>query len=160
MMLKRQWEDKKEPLFFVFFRESVYFMPIEHYNSKQIVTMRDSFFHLKEWYMTTERPEDFELVRDYVVEQTRKVSLEQIGVDLTKQDTGDFQQGFTIVKRRVGQDVRLCFVWWDFSECEKHVDYRVLQNDIAKHFWPDIQFLSSASASLFTGGTRKNWRLR
>ena len=34
-----------------------------------------------------------EAVRDYVVEQTRKVSLEQIGVDLTKQDTGDFQQG-------------------------------------------------------------------
>jgi len=39
------------------------------------------------------------------------------------------------------------------------VDYRVLQNDIVKHFWPDIKFLSSASASLFTGGTRKNWRL-
>jgi len=145
--------------------------------------MRDTFFHLKEWYMTTERPEDFELVRDYVVEQTRKVSLEQIGVDLTKQDTGDFQQGFTIEKRIVGagrprvsesramlasslpngsrldRRSRLCFVWWDFSECEKHVDYRVLQNDIAKHFWPDIQFISSASASLFTGATRKNWRI-
>lgn len=123
--------------------------------------MRDSFFHLKEWYMTTERPEDFELVRDYVVEQTRKVSLEQIGVDLTMQDTGDFQQGFTIEERLVRLDrrSRLCFVWWDFSECEKHVDYRVLQNDIVKHFWPYIQFISSASASLFTGGTRKNWRL-
>ena len=117
--------------------------------------MRYSFFHLKEWYMTTERPEDFEQVRDYVVEQTRKASMEQIGVDLN-----DFQQGFTIEKRRVGQDVRLCFVWWDFSECEKHADYRVLQNDIVKHFWPEIQFISSASASLFTGGTRKNWRLR
>ena len=114
--------------------------------------MRDSFFHLKEWYMTTARPEDFEQVRDYVVEQTRKASMEQIGVDLTKQDTDDFQQGFTIEKRRVGQDVRLCFVWWDFSECEKHADYRVLQNDIVKHFWPDIQFIISASASLFTGG--------
>ena len=124
------------------------------------MTMRYSFFHLKEWYMTTERPEDFEQVRDYVVEQTRKASMEQIGVDLTKQDTDDFQQGFTIEKRRVGQDVRLCFVWWDFSECEKHADYRVLQNDIVKHFWPEIQFISSASASLFTGGTRKNWRLR
>ena len=124
--------------------------------------MRYSFFHLKEWYMTTERPEDFELVRDYVVEQTRKVSLEQIGVDLTMQDTGNFQQGFTIEERLVGLDrrSRLCFVWWDFSECEKHVDYRVLQNDIVKHFWPYIQFISSASASLFTGGTRKNWRLR
>ena len=123
--------------------------------------MRDSFFHLKEWYMTTERPEDFELVRDYVVEQTRKVSLEQIGVDLTMQDTGDFQQGFTIEERLVGPDrrSRLCFVWWDFSECERHVDYRVLENDIVKHFWPKIQFISSASASLFTGGTRKNWRL-
>ena len=127
---------------------------------QKIVTMRYSFFHLKEWYMTTERPEDFEQVRDYVVEQTRKASMEQIGVDLTKQDTDDFQQGFTIEKRRVGQDVRLCFVWWDFSECEKHADYRVLQNDIVKHFWPEIQFISSASASLFTGGTRKNWRLR
>ena len=124
--------------------------------------MRDSFFHLKEWYMTTERPEDFELVRDYVVEQTRKVSLEQIGVDLTMQDTGDFQQGFTIEERLVGLDrrSRLCFVWWDFSECEKHVDYRVLQNDIVKHFWPKIQFISSASASLFTGGTRQNRRLK
>jgi hypothetical protein len=39
-------------------------------------------------------------------------------------------------------------------------DYRVLQNDIVKHFWPDIQFISSASASLFTGGIRKNWRLK
>ena len=48
--------------------------------------MRDSFFHLKECYMTTERSEDFEKIRDYVVEQ--------IVVDLTKQDTGDFQQGF------------------------------------------------------------------
>ena len=124
--------------------------------------MRDSFFHLKEWYMTTEWPEDFEQVRDYVVEQTRKASMEQIGVDLTKQDTDDFQQGFTIEERLVGLDrrSRLCFVWWDFSECEKHVDYRVLENDIVKHFWPDIQFLSSASASLFTGGTRKNWRLK
>ena len=124
--------------------------------------MRYSFFHLKEWYMTTERPEDFEQVRDYVVEQTRKASMEQIGVDLTKQDTGDFQQGFTIEERLVGPDrrSRLCFVWWDFSECEKHADYRVLQNDIVKHFWPEIQFISSASASLFTGGTRKNWRLR
>ena len=145
--------------------------------------MRDSFFHLKEWYMTTERPEDFEQVRDFVVEQTRKVSLEQIGVDLTLQDTGDFQQGFTIEKRKVGtgrlrvsegramlssslpnwsrldRRSRLCFVWWDFSECKKHVDYRVLQNNIVKHFWPDIQFISSASASLFTGGTRENWRL-
>ena len=65
--------------------------------------MRETFFHLKEWYMTTERPEDFELVRDYVVEQTRKVSLEQLGVDLTQQGTGDFQQGFTIEKRRVEQ---------------------------------------------------------
>ena len=128
---------------------------------QKIVAMRDSFFHLKEWYMTTERPEDFELVRDYVVEQTRKVSLEQIGVDLTMQDTGDFQQGFTIEERLVGLDrrSRLCFVWWDFSECEKHVDYRVLQNDIVKHFWPYIQFISSASATLFTGGTRQNWRL-
>ena len=124
--------------------------------------MRYSFFHLKEWYMTTERPEDFELVRDYVVEQTRKVSVELLGVDLTQQGTGDFQQGFTIEERLVGPDrrSRLCFVWWDFSECEKHVDYRVLENDIVKHFWPDIQFLSSASASLFTGGTRKNWRLK
>jgi hypothetical protein len=111
--------------------------------------------------MTTERPEDFELVRDYVVEQTRKVSVELLGVDLTQQGTGDFQQGFTIEERLVGPDrrSRLCFVWWDFSECEKHVDYRVLQNDIVKHFWPYIQFISSASASLFTGGTRKNWRL-
>jgi hypothetical protein len=25
-------------------------------------------------------------------------------------------------------------------------------NDIVEHFWPDIQFISSASASLFTGG--------
>ena len=123
--------------------------------------MRYSFFHLKEWYMTTERPENFELVRDYVVEQTRKVSVELLGVDLTQQGTGDFQQGFTIEERLVGPDrrSRLCFVWWDFSECEKHVDYRVLQNDIVKHFWPYIQFISSASASLFTGGTRKNWRL-
>ena len=124
--------------------------------------MRYSFFHLKEWYMTTERPEDFELVRDYVVEQTRKVSVELLGVDLTQQGTGDFQQGFTIEERIVGLDrrSRLCFVWWDFSECEKHVDYRVLQNDIVKHFWPKIQFISSASASLFTGGTRQNWRLK
>ena len=121
--------------------------------------MRDSFFHLKEWYMTTERPEDFKLVRDYVVEQTRKVSMEQLGVDLTKQDTGDFQQGFTIEKRLVGLNGRSCFVWWDFSECKKHVDYRVLQNDIVKHFWPDVQFISSTSASLFTGATRKNWRI-
>lgn len=45
--------------------------------------MRASFFHFKEWYMTTERPEDFEQVRDYGVEQTRKVSMEKIGVDLT-----------------------------------------------------------------------------
>ena len=45
--------------------------------------MRGNFFHFKEWYMTTEQPEDFELVRDYVVEQTRKVSMEKIGVDLT-----------------------------------------------------------------------------
>ena len=45
--------------------------------------MRASFFHFKEWYMTTERAEDFELVRDYVVKETRRVSLEQIGVDLT-----------------------------------------------------------------------------
>jgi hypothetical protein len=126
---------------------------------QKILTMRDSFFHLKEWYMTTERPEDFELVCDYVVEQTRKASLEQIDVDLTQQDTGDFQQGFTIEKRIVGQGKRLCFVWWDFSECKKHVDYRVLQNDIVKHFWPDIQFISSASASLFTGVRRENWRL-
>jgi hypothetical protein len=121
--------------------------------------MRDSFFHLKEWYMTTEHPEDFELVRDYVVEQTRMVSMEQLGVDLTQQNTGDFQQGFVIEKRKVEQGERLCFVWWDFSECEKHVDYRVLENDIVKHFWPDIQFISSASASMFTGGTRENWRL-
>ena len=109
--------------------------------------------------MTTERPEDFERVRDYVVEQTRMVSMEQLGVDLTLQNTGDFQQGFTIEKRKVGQEERLCFVWWDFSECEKHVDYRVLENDIVKHFWPNIQFISSASASMFTGGTRENWRL-
>ena len=109
--------------------------------------------------MTTERPEDFERVRDYVVEQTRMVSMEQLGVDLTLQNTGDFQQGFTIEKRKVGQEIRLCFVWWDFSECEKHVDYRVLENDIVKHFWPDIQFISSASASMFTGGTRENSRL-
>ena len=121
--------------------------------------MRDSFFHLKEWYMTTEHPEDFELVRDYVVEQTRMASMEQLGVDLTRQNTGDFQQGFVIEKRKVEQGERLCFVWWDFSECEKHVDYRVLQNYIVKHFWPDIQFISSASASMFTGGTRENWRL-
>ena len=121
--------------------------------------MRDSFFHLKEWYMTTEHPEDFELVRDYVVEQTRMASMEQLGVDLTQQNTGEFQQGFAIEKRMVEQDERLCFVWWDFSECEKHVDYRVLENDIVKHFWPDIQFISSASASMFTGGTRENWRL-
>lgn len=121
--------------------------------------MRDSFFHLKEWYMTTEHPEDFELVRDYVVEQTRMVSMEQLGVDLTQQNTGDFQQGFVIEKRKVEQGERLCFVWWDFSECEKHVDYRVLENDIVKHFWPNIQFISSASASMFTGGTRENWRL-
>ena len=121
--------------------------------------MRDSFFHLKEWYMTTEHPEDFELVRDYVVEQTRMASMEQLGGDLTQQNTGEFQQGFAIEKRMVEQDERLCFVWWDFSECEKHVDYRVLENDIVKHFWPDIQFISSASASMFTGGTRENWRL-
>ena len=121
--------------------------------------MRDPFFHFKEWYMTTERPEDFELVRDYVVEQTRMASMEQLGVDLTQQSTGDFQQGFVIEKRKVEQEERLCFVWWDFSECEKHVDYRVLENDIVKHFWPGIQFISSASASMFTGGTRKNWRL-
>ena len=121
--------------------------------------MRDSFFHLKEWYMTTERPEDFEQVRDYVVEQTRMASMEQLGVDLTQQNTGDFQQGFVIEKRKVEQGERLCFVWWDFSECEKHVDYRVLENDIVKHFWPNIQFISSASASMFTGGTRENWRL-
>lgn len=121
--------------------------------------MRDSFFHLKEWYMTTEHPEDFELVRDYVVEQTRMASMEQLGVDLTQQNTGEFQQGFAIEKRMVEKDERLCFVWWDFSECEKHVDYRVLENDIVKHFWPDIQFISSASASMFTGGTRENWRL-
>ena len=121
--------------------------------------MRDSFFHFKEWYMTTERPEDFERVRDYVVEQTRMASMEQLGVDLTLQNTGDFQQGFTIEIRKVEQKERLCFVWWDFSECEKHVDYRVLENDIVKHFWPDIQFISSASASMFTGGTRENWRL-
>jgi len=121
--------------------------------------MRDSFFHLKEWYMTTEHPEDFELVRDYVVEQTRMVSMEQLGVDLTQQNTGDFQQGFVIEKRKVEQGERLRFVWWDFSECEKHVDYRVLENDIVKHFWPNIQFISSASASMFTGGTRENWRL-
>ena len=121
--------------------------------------MRDSFFHLKEWYMATERPEDFERVRDYVVEQTRMASMEQLGVDLTLQNTGDFQQGFTIEIRKVEQEERLCFVWWDFSECEKHVDYRVLENDIVKHFWPDIQFISSASASMFTGGTRENWRL-
>lgn len=124
--------------------------------------MRETFFHLKEWYMTTERPEDFELVRDYVVQQTRKVSMEQLGVDLTQQGTGDFRQGFTIEERLVGlgRRLRLCFVWWDFSECEKHVDYCVLQNDIVKHFWPKIQFISSASASLFTGGTRQNWRLK
>ena len=121
--------------------------------------MRYSFFHFKEWYMTTERPEDFEQVRDYVVEQTRMASMEQLGVDLTQQNTGDFQQGFVIEKRKVEQGERLCFVWWDFSECEKHVDYRVLENDIVKHFWPDIQFISSASASMFTGGTRENWRL-
>ena len=121
--------------------------------------MRDSFFHLKEWYLTTERPEDFELVRDYVVKLTRMASMDQLGVDLTQQNTGDFQQGFTIEKRKVGQEERLCFVWWDFSECEKHVDYRVLENDIVKHFWPDIQFVGSASGSLFTGGTRENWRL-
>ena len=121
--------------------------------------MRDSFFHFKEWYMTTECPEDFELVRDYVVEQTRMASMEQLGVDLTQQNTGEFQQGFAIEKRMVEKDERLCFVWWDFSECEKHVDYRALENDIVKHFWPDIQFISSASASLFTGGTRQNWRL-
>ena len=121
--------------------------------------MRDSFFHFKEWYMTTERPEDFELIRDYVVEQTRMASMEQLGVDLTQQNTGDFRQGFVIEKRKVEQGERLCFVWWDFSECEKHVDYRVLENDIVKHFWPDIQFISSASASMFTGGTRENWRL-
>ena len=121
--------------------------------------MRDSFFHIRECYMTTERPEDFEKVRDYVVEQTRTTSLEQMETDLTTQNTGNFQQGFTIEKRKVGQEDRLCFVWWDFSECEKHVDYRVLENDIVKHFWPDIQFISSASASMFTGGTRENWRL-
>lgn len=121
--------------------------------------MRDSFFHLKEWYVTTEHLEDFELVRDYVVEQTRMASMEQLGVDLTQQNTGEFQQGFAIEKRMVEKDERLCFVWWDFSECEKHVDYRVLENDIVKHFWPDIQFISSASASMFTGGTRENWRL-
>ena len=121
--------------------------------------MRDSFFHIRECYMTTERPEDFEQVRDYVVEQTRAASLEQMGVDLTQQNTGDFQQGFTIEKRRVGQEERLCFVWWDFSECENHIDCRRLQDDIVKHFWPDVQFLSSASGSLFTGGIRENWRL-
>ena len=53
--------------------------------------MRETFFHLKEWYITTERPEDFELVRDYVVEQTRMVSMELIGMDLTQQNTGGFQ---------------------------------------------------------------------
>lgn len=90
--------------------------------------MRDSFFHIRECYMTTERPEDFEQVRDYVVEQTRTASLEQMTVDLTLQNTGDFQQGFTIEKRRVGQEDRLCFVWWDFSECENHIDCRRLQN--------------------------------
>ncbi len=121
--------------------------------------MRNSFFCLKEWYMTTEHPDDFNKVRDYVVEQTRMASMEQLGVDLTRQNTGDFQQGFTIGKRKVQQEERLCFVWWDFSEREKHVDYRMLQNDIVKHFWPTIQFVSSASASLFTDGTRQKWRL-
>jgi hypothetical protein len=33
-------------------------------------------------------------------------------------------------------------------------------NDIVEHFWLDIQFISSASASLFTGGWRENWRLQ
>lgn len=126
---------------------------------KSVKTMRDSFFHFIEYYMTTKRPEDFELVHDYVVEQTRIASMEQMGVDLTQQNTGDFQQGFTIEEREVGQADRLCFVWWDYSECEKHIDCPVLQNDIAKHFWPDIQFISSRSGSLFTGGKRHHWRL-
>ena len=122
--------------------------------------MRDSFFNLTEYYMTTERPEDFELVRNYVVEQTRIASMEQMWVDLTLQNTGEYKQGFTIEKRKVGKEERLCFVWWDFSECEKHIDYPVLQNNITKHFWPDIQFFNSRSGSLFTGGERQNWRLK
>jgi hypothetical protein len=121
--------------------------------------MRDSFFHFKEWYMTTERPNEFGLVCDYVVEQTRMTSMKLLGVDLTMQNTGDFQQGFTIEKREVGQEERLCFVWWDFSECQKHIDYRMLENNIVKHFWPNIQFFSSSSSSLFTGRKRKTWRL-
>ena len=42
--------------------------------------MRDSFFHLKEWYMTTERPEDFERVRDYVVGTGREAVLRVVGL--------------------------------------------------------------------------------
>ena len=122
--------------------------------------MRDSFFNLTEYYMTTEHLEDFDLVRNYVMEQTRIASMEQMGVDLTLQNTGEYKQGFTIEKRKVGKEERLCFVWWDFSECEKHIDYPVLQNNITKHFWPDIQFFNSRSGSLFTGGERQNWRLK
>ncbi len=73
---------KTKPLTSEFFRQCVYIMHIKQ-KSKLIMTMRGNFFHLKEWYMTTERPEDFELVRDYVVKETRRVSLKQIGVDLT-----------------------------------------------------------------------------
>lgn len=121
--------------------------------------MRTSLFHIVEHYMTTERPEDFELVRDYVVEQTRKVSLEEMGVDLTTQNTGDFQQGFTIEKRMFGKEERVVFVWWDYSECERHIDNSVLRNEIVTHYWPDIQFLSSMSARSFTGGKRSSWRV-
>lgn len=123
--------------------------------------MRNSLFHIVEYYTTTERPEDFELVRDYVVEQTRKTSVEEMGVDLTTQTTGDFRQCFTIEKRKFGPEEREVFVWWSFVDDEKRIDIPQLKNEIIKHFWPDIQFLSSMSACSFTGGPsrRRNWRV-
>ncbi len=121
--------------------------------------MRTSLFHLVEYYMTTERPEDFEQVRDYVIELTRKVSMDEMEVDLTTQNTGDFRQGFTVEKRQFGPTEREVFVWWSFLDDEKRIDIRWLRNEIVKHFWPDIQFLSSMSARSFTGGTRKCWRV-
>ena len=121
--------------------------------------MRTSLFHIVEYYETTELPEHFELVRDYVEELTRKVSLDEMGIDLTKQNTGDYRQGFTIEKRQFGKEERDVFVWWSFLDDEKRIDIPWLRNEIVKHFWPDIQFLTSMSALSFTGGTRRNWRV-
>ena len=121
--------------------------------------MRTSLFHIVEEYITTARPEDFELVRDYVVELTRKVSLEEMGVDLTTQNTGDFRQGFTIEKPQFGPEEKEVFVLWSFLDDEKRIDILWLRNEIVKHFWPDIKFQYSWSARSFSGGTRKNWRV-